>query len=339
MNSTIPELSDEQIESMRFTIMTDVGKASRAKTRRYRQVVVGAAAVIALGGIGATALASYDGTSSHPSASPVKTSMRDSGNDSKAYAPQTGALNGESAGDSAGSSSADQAAPSDESAAGREVITTGNVSMTVGTPAATAQKIIHYVEGAGGRVDARDETDASGDFGGSVSLTVRIPQTKVSSAIETFRSYGKVNAVSLADQDVTTQGQDLDARIKALQISVDRLESIMKDSKSTTELLKAETALSQRQADLDSLTAQRKGLTDQVKLSSLQIDISARDRAKNVSPTGFWGGIVDGWNGLVGTIDGAVHGLGVILPWGLALTVLGGLYWVIRRVTRRSSRV
>ena len=327
MNTNIPELSDEQIESMRFTIMTDVGKAARTKTRRYRQVVLGAATVIALGGIGATAIGTYSDPS-HPSnlsASKAdaggSAGQRDIAGGSPAYSTDLGTTE-----DSA------KAAPD----ADREIITTGHVSITVGKPTDTAQKIIHYVEGAGGRIDSRDETAPSGDDGGSVILIVRVPQTKVSTSIETFHSYGKVDSVSLADQDVTTQGQDLDARIKALQISVGRLESLMKNSKSTSDLLKAETALSQRQADLDSLVSQRTGLTDQVKLSSLEIDISSKPKATSVSPSGFWGGIVDGWNGLVSAIDGTVHGLGVVIPWGIALALLGGIVWIGRRVTRRS---
>lgn len=330
MNTTIPELSDEQIESMRFAIMTDVGKAARARTRRYRQVVLGAAVVVALGGVGAGVI----GASHGPTPSNVSASKTESGLASTAGgAAKRGPTNS-----TAGGTATDKAAPNALQVPGREIITTGTLSMTVEKPMTTADQIIRYVEAARGRVDSRDETAASGANGGSVALVIRIPQASVSAAIDKFRSFGKVDAVSLAAQDVTTQGQDLDARVKALRISVARLEAIMKDSKSTADLLGAETALSQRQADLDSLVSQRKGLSDQVALSSIQISISASPTANSPTPSGFRGGVIDGWNAMVSAIDSTVHGIGVAIPWGLALVVLGGIAWVGRRVARTASK-
>ncbi|MEO6472639.1 MAG: DUF4349 domain-containing protein [Aeromicrobium sp.] len=324
MNTTIPELSDDQIESMRFTIMTDVGKAARSKTRRYRQIVLGTATVVALAGIGGTALGSGGAPdASYSTASRAATSdsaARDSGSQ----------VNGLAKSDAAGSEGFPATLQTN-----REIITTGMISMTVSRPTDAAQKISRWVETVGGRIDSRDEIAPVGDDGGSVHLVIRIPQSKVTGTIDKFRSYGKVNSVNLADQDVTTEGQDLDARIKALRISVARLENLMKDAKSTSDLLKAEAALSERQANLDSLVAQRKGLTDQVSLSSLNIDLSAKPMANSVSPSGFWGGVVSGWNALVSAIDATVHGIGVILPWGLALALLGGIAWVGRRVIRK----
>ena len=50
---------------------------------------------------------------------------------------------------------------------------------------------------------------------------------------------------------------DLDARIKALQTSVDRMTQLLAQATRIEDLLAIETQLSQRQAELDSLKAQR----------------------------------------------------------------------------------
>ena len=316
--STIPELTDKQIDSMRFAIMSDITKSARAKTHRYRQVAVSAVAVVALGGIGVQVIGSGSGSMNDSASSAVA-------GDSSLKATSPEAASGAAAG------SADKLATPDTN---REIITTGSVQMTVAKPPESAQKISRWVDSIGGRVDSRSEMAPEGDNGGSVMLLIRIPQTKVTASIDELNRFGKVDNISLSDNDVTTQGKDLDARIGALRISVDRLQSIMKNSASTTELIKAESALTERQANLEGLVAQRKGLSEQADLSSIEVQLTAKPMANSVSPSGFWGGIVTGWNSLVSTIDGFVHGLGVILPWGLAIGLLSGAAWL---VTRRKS--
>ena len=307
--STIPELSDKQIDSMRFAIMSDITKSARAKTHRYRQVAVSAVAVIALGGIGVQVIGSGAGSTNDSASSAV-------------------------VGDQSAKGTSPELAKGTATDTNREIITTGSVRMTVAKPQESAQKISRWVDSIGGRVDSRSEIAPEGDSGGSVMLLIRIPQTKVTASIDELNRFGKVDNISLSDNDVTTQGKDLDARIGALRISVNRLQSIMKNSASTTELIKAESALTERQANLESLVAQRKGLSEQADLSSIEVQLAAKPMANSVSPSGFWGGIVTGWNSLVSTIDGFVHGLGVILPWGLAIGLLSGTAWL---VTRRKS--
>lgn len=326
MNTTmpraVPELSDEQIETMRFAIMTEVSSSARQRTRRHRQLVAAAAVVIAVGGLGAGIVSVPAGSGGPDTASMAARDQ--SAPERAADAKGVGGATSDSAGADSGSAA--------DRAAGRAVITRGSVSMTAAKPVVAAQKISVLVERSGGRIDARSEQAPSADFGGSVHLVVRVPQTRVAGSIEAFGRLGTVRSVNLSDQDVTTQRQDLDARIRALGISVNRLEKLMKASGSTADLLKAETALSQRQAELDSLVARRTQLRDQVSLSALEIDINAKARPNSVSPSGFFGGIVSGWNALVSSIDGLVHGLGVMLPWGLALALLGGIAWLARRV-------
>ena len=341
MNNTIPELSDEQIDSMRLVIKNDVDKLARAKTRRYRQAVVGAAAIVAFASVGTTAVQSIDLNSDTVGiASQSDDAGSSSGSESGGDESRLSDLSDQ---DSAADQKATPEGALDPGTAkpgavaedpAREIVTTGSVGMSADAPVDAAAKISTYVIAAGGRVDSRSETASKDDDGGRVHLVIRIPQPKVEDTVEELRGLGTVGHVNIDDHDATTEGKDLDARIKALQVSVDRLSDLMAKADSTNELIRAESALTQRQAELDSLVSQRKGLTDRVSLSSIEINITAKSSASSPSASGFRGGFVDGWNALVSTFEGAVHGFGVILPWLVALSVLAGLTWLVTRRRR-----
>jgi hypothetical protein len=69
-----------------------------------------------------------------------------------------------------------------------------------------------------------------------------------------------------------------------------------------------------------------------VQLSTLSIDLSQKPRADKVSPGGFHGGLVDGWNALVSTANHIVKVVGVLLPWA---AIVVALYAAFALVTRR----
>ncbi len=320
MNAT---LTDERIESMRSTVMNSVDSdIKRRGTRARRAIGLAAASVLVVGAgtIGLNLLDTTGGGNDAVSGSGAERSAlpsgvaadRDAGGDSTSYA-----------GDGDGTALSEQAAPE------RQVITTGSVSVTVNDPRDSAQKISTYVDSINGRVDSRSESQDDGAE--YATLEIRVPSAKVTSTVAKLKTYGSVTNVTLQNSDVTTQAQDLDARIGALRVSIKRLEKIMAEATSSGELIKAETALTQRQEQLESMTAQRTSIADQVQLSSLSIELSEKAKADNVSAGGFKGGVIDGWNALVNTLNTIVEVLGVILPWAAIAVVLYGAYRLIAR--------
>ena len=153
----------------------------------------------------------------------------------------------------------------------------------------------------------------------------------MSAALAELATYGDVGTVDIQNDDVTAQGQDLDARIKALELSIDRLEKILAKADSSAEVVSAEGALTQRQEQLESLQAQRKGLTEQVDLSTLYVELIQKGSTSTVSPGGFTGGLTKGWNALVDTVNGIVSLAGVLVPW-LGLALAGWLIWRLARL-------
>ena len=312
---TTPDLDERRIDAMRSSIMHSVDADVARRGRRVRRGLGGLAAacfVVVIGGVGFSQLVNTNGGPS------------DSAGSSAAMAP-------EASGDSALADSADK--KSAPEVASREVITTGSVDVTVGDPRDVAKRFAAWVESRSGRVDGRTESK-DGDGRTSASLTVRVPSNQMSKALAHLATYGDVGTIDVQNEDVTAQGQDLDARIKALEISIDRLERILAKAGSGAEVVRAENALTQRQEQLESLQAQRKDLTDQVALSTLNVELIQKGSASTVSPGGFQGGLTKGWNALVDTVNAIVSLTGVLLPWlALALVV-----WILWRVARRVSR-
>ncbi|WP_338772234.1 DUF4349 domain-containing protein [Nocardia vulneris] len=228
---------------------------------------------------------------------------------------------------------------SGETASARKEIVTGSVEITADKPIDAAGKIADRVREVGGRIDSRTEQPGTGDTDASATLTVRVPADKTDAFIDGLGGIGKVTRVSTNRDDVTMQWEDLDARIKALQASVERLRGLIANATNTADLLNAEQALSSRQGELDSLTAQKRHLDDQVALSSLSIDITTTTKKVDEERAdSFWEGIVDGWNSLVDWLKDAVVFTGKAIPWLGFLVVLAAVAWgIVRTVLRRKK--
>ena len=222
----------------------------------------------------------------------------------------------------------------------RDVIVQGYLTITAEDPIEAADDAVRIVERSGGRVDNRTEQpDVDGRGGGAFAqLVVRIPSDGLTETLDEIKELGEVENVSINSTDVTAETQDLDARIDALQASVDRLLALLASATSTTDLIAIETALSERQADLESLEAQRRYLSEQVDLSTITVDFGSEDDAPIDEPEGFLEGLVAGWNALVGFLGAALIAFGVSLPWLAAVAVLALVVLLIVRALRRSRR-
>ncbi len=240
---------------------------------------------------------------------------------------QTGAddSGGDESGGGAGGTSSD-----------RMVVQTGHVEVAVPDARAAAAAVVDLVEGSGGRVDGRQETAATTDRSGWAELVVRVPGAKVTSTIESLREIGDVRAIDLSADDVTDAAQDLDARIHALELSIARMEALMQDATTTRDLIDAESALSERQSNLEQLQAERKSLEGKVALATLTITLAGPDALPSEGPTTFLSGLESGWSGLVSTAKVTAVVFGVLLPWILAGGLIAFAVAAVLRVRRRN---
>jgi hypothetical protein len=286
-------------------------------TRRARSLMIGTALVIASLSLAGCSAAGSGSSGSAPHLSSGGSAQSD------AVAPDT------STGSKSGNGST--------TTVDRSIVVTGTVTITAQKPLAAADKAVSIVEAAGGRVDGRTENAATDRDQGSATLVLRIPAAKLTPTLDALKKLGRADQVSIDATDVTTQTQDLGARIDALRASITRLLQLESTATDTTNLIAIETAISDRQGELESLEAQQRGLDDQISMSTITLDLRSDAAAPPIKPADFWSGLGTGWAAFVAFWAGTLVVLGVLLPWLLFLGVAAVVTVVIVRLVRRRA--
>jgi hypothetical protein len=119
---------------------------------------------------------------------------------------------------------------------------------------------------------------------GSAHLVLRVPSATLEATLDTLARFGRVERRSVAATDVTTEAQDLDARVVSLRATRDRLRQLLERAASVADIAAVEAQLSRVQQDLDSLEGRLKALRTDVALSALTVDL---DRRHVLGPLGF----------------------------------------------------
>lgn len=232
--------------------------------------------------------------------------------------------------------------------ADREIIASAQATVRVDDIAGAVDAISALAEARGGYVESTDvsaeptATSTDGSLpaqpaGGYGWISIRVPSADLTSVIEDLGDTGEVVSSSLSKQDVTSTAIDLRARVEATRASVTRLTELMSQSGSVSELIEAEIALTDRQAQLESYEQQLAALEDQVAMSSLQVQLAPEASATTPEPDGFGAGLLAGWNGLIVSLNALVVTVGFLLPW---LVIAGGVFlviWMIRRARRNRA--
>ena len=357
----LPDLSEARIAEIEDSLFADIARdreTQRARrARRGRWWIGGAAAAVVVviaaiaapmivpivSGSGIVTGSSGSSVSDGGGSAPVApNAVPDAGTDS-------GAVGGARDATSAESSGVSLADPS----AGRDVITTASATVIVDDVRASTAKVGAAAEAAGGYVESMSigqngqvvpvdpgvSSDSSYPYPYPTTdgawITVRVPSDTLRATMDELSSLGEVTASSINRQDVTEQTIDLQARIDATQASVDRLTALMAQAGDLSDLIAAETALSDRQATLESYQQQLKSLDSQVEMSTLTVTLSPVVEPVEADPAGFSDGLVAGWNGLIATLNGIVIALGFLLPWIAVAAVVGVIVWGVVRLVRR----
>lgn len=215
-----------------------------------------------------------------------------------------------------------------------QIVRTGDLSVDVADITSAASRITSLVTAAGGSVGSDQRFGNATD--GTANLVVRVPPDAFDNLLEATSDLGEELSRSVSAEDVSTVVADIDARVRSLQNSVDRLLALAAQAVSVSDLITVEAELSARQAELESLQAQQRALEDQVSLATLSIHLAASSEPDS-QKTGFLAGLADGWNALLDAGRGVISIAGRVLPWLGVFLVIAVPVWLILRRRRQQS--
>ncbi len=221
----------------------------------------------------------------------------------------------------------------------RAVIRTGQVAVTsedLDERRAEVDRLLFVLDGS---ID-REETshDDEGNIERS-TLVLRVPVAKFAATMDALEKLGKVETSDTRSKDVTTEVIDVGERVQTIQNSLDRLQSFQRRSEDIDDLIRFEDQITERESQLRSLQARQDYLADQTSMATITLYLSTPENyvaPDALEDAGFLAGLKGGWNALTDAVVVALTVVGALLPFAVALALVGVPVWLlVRNVTRR----
>lgn len=214
----------------------------------------------------------------------------------------------------------------------QQVITSAYVDLRVANVAESLNELKAAVSAYSGTIANEALSQYDGDK--QATLTARIPQDNLAAFLDDVKDVGEVQNLSINSTDVTMQVVDVQARLDALEASLDRLRALQAEANTVTDLVSIESELAARQAERDSLVSQLEYLQDQVAMSTVSFTLLP-EVSVGVTEPDFLRGLSNGWNALLGLGAGFITAIGFALPFLIVAVVIGALLGVVIGARRR----
>jgi hypothetical protein len=168
---------------------------------------------------------------------------------------------------------------------------------------------------------------------------VKVPTASYETAIDRLSGLGKRTAIHQESSDVTEQVVDVDSRISSQRASLDRMRALLAKATTIGEIVSVESELTRREADLEALLAKQKNLSLQTELATLNLTLAEKGKAPEpvkAEGHGFLSGLRNGWDAFTATFSAVATALGALLPFLIALALIGYPIWRFRHRFRRT---
>jgi hypothetical protein len=225
----------------------------------------------------------------------------------------------------------------------RAVISTGQVQLEAADLSEVRTEIDRLMGRYGGYV-AKEQThnDDEGTTSSS-TLELRVPSQHFRSVMDAFEEFATVVDASTKDVDVTTEVIDVDSRIRTQEVSLDRLRKFLGQANNVNDVIRLESEVARREADLASLRSQQNYLADQTSLATITVRMAlpAEEMVDDEDPladAGFLTGLRNGWEALTDIAVIAATAVGALLPFAIviALVLVPLMLWL--RTSRRRKQ-
>lgn len=243
----------------------------------------------------------------------------------------------EPTGHAAGSAAHDRTEARRTTVSTRAVIRHGEISV-VANDMDRARDAVDAVLGRLGGYLASEDTvnDRTGAPERSI-LVLRVPEPAFDEAMDRLTAIGRALSATRSSEDVTDEVIDVDARVTTQRASIARLQRFLRQATRVEDLVRVESEIATRQAELESLEAQQSYLRDQTSLATITVRLHAPDAPLAVTKpdTGFMAGLSAGWTALKTVLGGAATVAGAVVPFALAAALVAVPAWLLLRAARR----
>ncbi|MFC3690060.1 DUF4349 domain-containing protein [Aquipuribacter hungaricus] len=218
-------------------------------------------------------------------------------------------------------------------AVGRRVVTS-SIDVAVDDVPAAAEEVRALAVRAGGEVAAES---SSGGQRPRAEIVLRVPADGTPGVMASVAALGSEVARTAESEPVETRLVDLESRTATQRVGVERIRSLLAGATTLEDVLALETELSRRQADLESVDAQRAALADLAALATVTVRLSTPEgveaAGRDLPP--FLDGLRGGWEALGASTSVVLVVLGAVLPFLVVLGVVLALVVAGVRLVRR----
>ncbi|MCS7188677.1 MAG: DUF4349 domain-containing protein [Bacteroidia bacterium] len=155
-----------------------------------------------------------------------------------------------------------------------------------------------WVQALGGNIHSKTKEDER-----SCSYSVLLPVTKASYFVEKVRSLGKVRSERTFLADITQEYADLEAKLKAKDAAIQRLQALLQQAHTPKEILEVEKSLQQALQERDELQSALKAKQHSTEMVEIEIYLQNRRYVEYNQGGSYWDqllrSLASGWEGLV----------------------------------------
>lgn len=209
------------------------------------------------------------------------------------------------------------------------VIRKGNVELRADDVGKAQFEVQKVVDRYSGQVTSEDTTTGDDGSPAYTRMVLRIPSASFNDAIDAIEEAAEFVSTSTGENDVTAKVIDTQTRLAAQRRSIARITVLFDRAESIGDIMRIESELSRRQAELESLQRQANYLKSQTSMSTITVSIdqippkAAPKEDDDSDDAGFLTGLSAGWDALTTFAVGLATAFGALLPWLVALGLLG----------------
>lgn len=237
------------------------------------------------------------------------------------------------AGDGAAPQATSAPTESGPTEAGRSIVRTGALSLRGDDLTGLAERLRQLAERLGGFVASEQIRSGDDTRSASARIEFSVPAESMDAFMTEAATYAELVTRTVTATDVTDAVVDVEARIRTLRESIERIRTLMERAGSIADIARVESELTERQSELEALLARQKALADAVDRAPVTVTL-VRPGQGTDPDNPLLVGLQRAWQALQQSITLLLTLVGGLLPFAL---VLGLIAWPVLRHLRRKT--